>query len=326
MIADHAVGARIVLTGGDGFVGRHLVAALRSRLPRAEIVVGAYGERIGGPDPNLRHVPLDVTDFGQLEAVISDLQPTHLVHLAGIAAPSEAQREPRRAWAVNFQGTLNVAFALRSCAPDCRLVVCSSAEVYGDTFRSGDAVSETAMLDPLTTYGASKAAADIMIGQMARDGLRAVRLRPVNHTGPGQGVSFVVPAFATQIAAIERGEQEPVIKVGNLTTRRDFLDVADVVDAYVRTIEQFDRLPPGCALNLARGEAISIGEILRRLLALSDREIEVMEDPARLRANEIPVMLSDASAARRWLDWSPRTAIDVTLAAVLAFHREERTV
>jgi GDP-4-dehydro-6-deoxy-D-mannose reductase len=325
MIADRVVGSRIFVTGGDGFVGRHLVSALQSLPEQHAIVVGVYGEDVENPDPKVRYVPLDITDSSQVQSIVADQQPTHLFHLAGIAAVSEAQRDPRKNWAVNFQGALNIALAVREVAPDCRLVYCSSAEVYGDSFRTGEAVSEAAVLDPVSAYGASKAAADIMIGQMARDGLRAVRLRPVNHTGPGQKQSFVVPAFAAQIAAIERGEQDPVIKVGNLTSQRDFLDVRDVVDAYVRTIARFDSLPSGCALNIASGRAISIGQILECLLSLSSKKIEVVRDPSRVRRNEIPVMLSDASAARKLLDWVPRTEIITTLSAVLAFHRNNRT-
>jgi GDP-4-dehydro-6-deoxy-D-mannose reductase len=161
-----------------------------------------------------------------------------------------------------------------------------------------------------------------MVGQMAKQGLRAIRLRPFNHTGPGQSEHFVVPAFAAQIAKIERGEQEPVIHVGSLTSRRDFLDVRDVVDAYVRAVLRFDDLPVACALNVASGRAISMGKILDILLAMSSKTVEVRQDTSRLRNNDASVIIGDASRARRLLDWHPRIDITATLGAVLDHYRD----
>jgi GDP-4-dehydro-6-deoxy-D-mannose reductase len=176
-------------------------------------------------------------------------------------------------------------------------------------------------LDPITTYGASKAACDLMVGQMARQGLRAIRFRPFNHTGPGQSVHFAVPSFAAQIASIERGECEPVIQVGNLASRRDFLDVRDVVDAYVRAILVFDRLPSNCTMNLASGRATAIEEILRMLLSLSPSKIDVIQDVQRMRANDASVAIGDASLARELLDWVPRIRLSETLSSVLESFR-----
>ena len=135
----------------------------------------------------------------------------------------------------------------------------------------------------MNPYGAAKAAADIMLGQMALSGLRVLRLRPFNHTGPGQNTQFVIPAFAAQIAKIERGEQEPVIRVGDLRNRRDFLDVQDVVDAYAEALLRFDGLPNGAAINLASGDARAIQEALDILMALSRVKIDVAIDPALLQ-------------------------------------------
>jgi GDP-4-dehydro-6-deoxy-D-mannose reductase len=317
---------RILVTGADGFVGRHLTAALAALPEHHEIIAGIYRSKVSEPTRNTRYIQFDVTDPDQVHSVIGTEQPTHLFHLAGIAAPSEAERHIRKAWAVNFEGTLNVALAVAETAKQCRVIFCSSAEVYGDSFRSGQPLSEEAALDPANVYGVSKAAADLMIGQMAKQRLRAIRLRPFNHTGPGQSELFVVPAFASQIAAIERGEQEPLIRVGTLTDRRDFLDVRDVVNAYVHAILRFDNLPNGCVLNIATGSAISIAEILKIMLSLSSKKIQIAQDPARIRKSSTPIVSGNADAARRLLGWAPRVEIAATLASVLNWCRQVRSV
>ena len=313
---------RILITGADGFVGKYLIEALTALQNPPEIIAGTYGSNTNlSLSANVRSVGLDVTDSAQTLAVIKAAQPTHLVHLAGIAAVAQASQLVRETWEVNANGTLNVALAIQRTAPECRLLFCSSAQVYGGSFRSGEPLPEDALLDPVNIYASSKAAADLLIGQMAKDGLRAVRLRPFNHTGPGQLPEFVIPAFASQIVAIERGRQEPVIKAGNLSIRRDFLDVLDVVDAYVKVILRFDSLSNGAVFNIASGSAISVGDILRSLLSLSPQEIQVIPDPERMRPNDTLVMAGDSQALRRALGWAPRRTIMQTLTSVLEYYR-----
>lgn len=314
--------SRILVTGANGFVGRHLVAALAAPGQNCEIIAGTHDSISVRQPPDVRCVQLDVTDDAQVRSVIADEQPTHLFHLAGIASPMEAERDTRKTWDVNVFGTLNVAMAVAETAKQCRFVLCSSAEVYGESFRSAQPLTEEAAFNPTNVYGASKAAADLMVGQMAKRGVRAIRLRPFNHTGPGQSDRFVAPAFASQIAAIERGEQEPIIKVGSLTSYRDFLDVRDVVDAYVRAIVHFDSLPNGCALNIATGSPVQISEILNILLSLSSKKIEIAEDTSRAPKNGIARVSGNADSMKRLLGWVPRIDIHSTLASVLNFWRQ----
>jgi GDP-4-dehydro-6-deoxy-D-mannose reductase len=312
---------RILVTGGNGFVGRHLVTALAALDGSQEIIVGRNNDASAQQIPNVSSVSLDVTDMQQVRDLIGSVQPTHVMHLAAIAAVSAAESNIELTWDVNFRGTLNVVLAMIELAPTGRLLFCSSADIYGASFRIGRPINETALLDPVSVYGATKAAADLMVGQMTRQGLRAIRLRPFNHTGPGQSEDFVVPSFAAQIARIERGEQKPVIRVGDLTSRRDFVDVHDVVDAYVRAILRFDDIPPGSPINIASGRAISIGEILELLRSLSAVSIKVEQDPARNRAVDTPIRLGDPRTAADLLGWSARTDISSTLASVLNYYR-----
>ena len=265
----------------------------------------------------VRSMALDVTDADAVTSLLRDERPTHILHLAAISAVTDASRDTRGAWSVNFGGTFNIALAVDEFCPETRIVHCSSAEVYGATFNKGVAVDESAMLEPTNAYGAAKAAADIMLGQMARLRLRAIRMRPFNHTGPGQTEKFVVPAFAAQIARIERGEQEPVIYVGEMDSRRDFLDVRDVADAYVKALLQFDSLPQGCAINIASGSARTVRSVLELMLAQSSMRIEVRSDPNRVRPNDTPLIVGNADRAKQLLGWSPQCAWDDTILNVL---------
>ncbi|MDR3506168.1 MAG: GDP-mannose 4,6-dehydratase [Acidocella sp.] len=289
----------VLVTGAGGFVGRHVCAALTA--------TGA----------TIIRSEVDVTRRDELRAVIGDSQPRCCLHLAAIAAIGVARAEPDRAWTVNLHGTLNVAEAIRDLAPNCRMVFVSSADIYGASFRIGTALDEQALPAPLNTYGATKAAADLALGAMAADGLSVLRLRPFNHTGPGQNADFVVPAFARQIARIEAGQAPPVIKVGALTPERDFLDVRDVARAYALAIARAEALPGDLVLNIASGTPRRIGDVLTALLALAKVEVRVEEDPARLRPTDIPRAIGDAARARALLGWEPAIPWQETLADVL---------
>jgi GDP-4-dehydro-6-deoxy-D-mannose reductase len=189
--------------------------------------------------------------------------------------------------------------------------------VYGDSAKSGHILSEGEMLAPTDDYGATKAAADLALGVLVRRGLKCVRFRPFNHTGPGQADAFVVPAFAKQIAMVEAGLAEPIIRVGNLEAERDFLDVRDVADAYALAVVHSDRLVNGEILNVASGQPRRISEILNQLLRRSVVDIAVVQDPDRLRPSDNPRVIGDASRLRALLEWAPRHDFASTLEAVL---------
>ena len=304
--------AHILITGAEGFVGRHLRPALAAAYPGARIT----GSGLAGAE-----VRLDITDGQAVSAAFEGLRPDVCVHLAGIAAVDIAGHDPARALAVNRDGAVRVGEAILRRAPDCRLLFVSSGEVYGGSFRGRDALDETAALDPLNIYAQTKAAAEAALSRLAAQGLRLLRARPFNHTGPGQNEAFVAPAFAGQIARIEAGLSPPVLLVGALTPERDFLDVRDVCAAYAACIACFDDLPNDSAINVASGVGIKIGDLLGGLLARAHGAIEVREDPGRLRPVEIARAVGDAGYARRRLCWTPRFALAETLDSVLEHAR-----
>ncbi|WP_312794199.1 GDP-mannose 4,6-dehydratase [Tianweitania sp.] len=300
---------RLLVTGLQGFVGTVLARRVRERPDAADItLVGLNAD----DEPMV-----DIRDADAVQAVIERIEPTALIHLAAIASPRDAANDPAEAWAVNVMGTFNLAYALGSHAPDARFIFAGSSEAYGATFASHPApLREDAPFQPTSVYGATKAAADLMLGQMAREGLHAIRFRPFNHTGPGQAPAYVVSAFARQIVRIERGWQEPVMKVGNLEAARDFMDVRDVVDAYLIGATGQNAQNTG-AFNLATGAPVAIQTILDMLIALSNSTITVEQDPGLMRPSEIPVVSGDASAAQEEFGWKPVVPLAETLKDVL---------
>ena len=297
---------RILVTGAGGFVGWHLLPALRTAFPGATLLTDSF----------------DVTDPAAVDAAIGAAQPDAVVHLAAIAAIPAARLDPDRAWRVNLLGTLNVARAVLAQAPGCTLLFASSADIYGASFRAGTPLDEGALPAPLNTYGATKAAADLALGAMAAEGLHVLRVRPFNHTGAGQSPEFVVAAFAEQVARVAAGLQPPVLRVGALDPLRDFLDVRDVCSAYVACLARRDALAPGTVLNLASGQPRRVGDVLAALMEAAGVEAEVATDAGRLRPSDIPVAAGDATLAQRVLGWAPAIPWERTLAEVLADWRK----
>ncbi len=307
---------RILLTGANGFVGPYLAEALRHTC-EADIEIIATAKEPGEHALLGSIIALDVTDRMALEAVISDQRPTHVIHLAGIAAPTAANADTALAWQVHLHGTLDLAHAIMQRAPHCWLIHVGSGMVYGQSAKTGRRLDEDTLLVPLDEYSATKAAADLGLGALTKSGLKCIRLRPFNHTGPGQSEEFVVPAFAMQIARIEAQFVPPVIRVGNLDAQRDFLDVRDVAAAYALIVRSLDRLESGNVFNIASGIPRRISEILDALVAKSRVAISVEQDPARQRPGDLPIMVGDAGRARKLLNWKPEHSFDDTLMAVL---------
>jgi GDP-4-dehydro-6-deoxy-D-mannose reductase len=261
---------------------------------------------------------LDVARYEEAKAIIERYLPTHVINLAGNAATARANADVRQTWRVHLEGVLALSQAIMERAPDCTLVNVGTGLVYGATAAKVSPLTEEAILDPLDDYAATKAAADLALGALARRGLKCVRLRPFNHTGAGQSTNFAVPAFAMQIARIEAGLTLPVVRVGNLDAERDFLDVRDVATSYALVTARSDRLSPGTILNIASGIPKRMADVLDTLLEMSPTPIKIERDTRRLRANELQRIVGDASRAHALVGWRPQHDMRDTLHAVLA--------
>lgn len=301
------------MTGDNGFVGAALLRHFEASHPDATIL------QFLDPSTGKR---ADIRDHEAVFRAVANARPSAVIHLAAIAAPAEAKADPRLAWDVNFMGTFNLAQAIQAEAPQAHLIWASSAEVYGLSFNAHSApICEYAAMRPMSPYGATKAATEVMLGQMARTGLNLTVFRPFNHTGPGQTASYVVPAFASQIAEIQLGRRAPVVSVGDLSPRRDFLDVKDVVRAYAAAA--LGPAGTGQTYNLSNGNPVSIKELLDMLCRLAGIEVEIVVDEARMRPSDVPVASGDPSLASADLGWRPAIPLERTLADVLDYWRNQ---
>ena len=314
---------RTLVTGASGFVGRHVLPRL---LAAGDTVLGLGldPENGAGPPPGATWERLDLLDAPRLAARVADFKPERVIHLAGQSAQGAALADPAPSMRVNVMGILHLLEALRRGAPAAKLLVVSSGEVYGNP---GPApVGEDAPLAPVNPYGASKAAAEILVGQAQRAwGARAVIARSFPHAGPGQRPAFALPAFARQIARIEAGLQPPRLSVGNLEARRDFLDVEDVVAAYLLLLDldpAAGRGAGGEVYNVCSGETHSIREGLDGLLAQArlpgGGRIDVETNPALLRPADQPVLCGRSDKLKAATGWSPRHDFPSMLERVLA--------
>ncbi len=296
---------RVLVTGGAGFVGRHLCAGLV-----------AAGYEVAGTPPLGEPGAFDVTDPESVARALRDARPDAVVHLAAVSSVAQSHRDPSGTFRVNALGTMHLLTAMRDTCPQARLLLVGSGEVYGRP-ESPAPVPENAPLAPLSPYAVSKAAAEAAALQFHRSyGLDVVCVRPFNHLGAGQAGHFVVPSFAAQIARIQRGELAPVLRTGDLSPVRDFLHVEDVIDAYVLLLRSGRG---GETYNVASGRGRSIRDVLDELLALAGAKVAVEADPALLRPVEIPVLVGDA-ARLRGLGWSPRHSVTEALGDVLREH------
>jgi GDP-4-dehydro-6-deoxy-D-mannose reductase len=293
---------RAFVTGGHGFVGPWLTGHLTS-----------CGDEVVVPGPEV-----DVTIAESIGSAVSAARPDVIYHLAAQSSVGSSWSDVGQTFAVNTIGTLNVLEAARACAPRPRVLLVSSAEVYGAVAADELPVHEDAPFRPATPYAASKAAAELTgLQAFLGHGLEVIRARPFNHTGPGQGSQFVIPALARQIAEIaEHGEG--MLETGNLEVRRDVCDVRDVVRAYRLLVSAGE---PGQVYNVCRGQSVAISELARRLLELSGLRLEIRVDPGRVRRVDVPDMRGDPGRLRRQTGWQPEVALDRTLADVLAYWR-----
>ncbi|WP_018264354.1 NAD-dependent epimerase/dehydratase family protein [Methylosinus sp. LW4] len=310
---------RILVTGGSGFVGRHLLEALAGAYPEAQRLSLA---RPGEPAPERRWTPIafDLLDPKSVDAAIAQAQPDLVVHLAAQASAAQSFLAAEETWRVNFDGAFNLASALARHAPAAVLLFASTADVYGASLIDGPAHEEM-VPRPLSVYARSKLAAEAMLADVLPKTARLIVARPFSHIGPGQDKRFAVSSFAAQIVEIESGRAEPRLSVGDLSVQRDFLDVRDVIDAYLRLVAVAPGLPDRNVFDIASGETRPLVSLVEKMRALARRDFEIVVDPARLRPADIPIARCDAAKLRAATGWSPRRAIDETLVDLLDYCR-----
>ena len=286
--------SRILVTGASGFAGSHLMPALQTRFPDAEVL------GVGGPSSANG---FDITDLESVHDLIRRIKPDAIVHLAGMAAVAQANAEPERTLAINHGGTINLLKAAIDSVPGCTVLHVSSGEVYGESLMGGRPTPESSEILPISAYSMSKAMAEHAVLEARSQGLHVVIARPFNHAGPGQNTSFVVPAFASQIAEIEAGLRDPVIHVGALDAIRDFSDVRDIVQGYATLLSCAPKLPNGALYNFASGIPRPISHVLSSLTEIAHVSIKTSVDPTRLRPQPVPSMVGDPRLAHAELGW-----------------------
>ncbi|MFW5748740.1 MAG: GDP-mannose 4,6-dehydratase [Chloroflexota bacterium] len=307
---------RVLITGASGFVGGHLARHLLAEDPTLDI----HGTTLPStPAHSVDGVMLHAIDLRRPDAVralIARVRPGHIYHLAAQASVRQSFDDPWETLENNIRAQLNVIKACLDTGITPRILVVSSAEVYFPQSEDDLPLTESAELHPTSPYSVSKIAQDMLGLQYAiSHGLPIMRARPFNHFGPGQSPHFVAPAFGLQIARIEAGAQEPVIHVGDLSARRDFTDVRDIVRAYRLIVEHG---LPGDVYNIASNQTHSIQELLDALLAQSDVRIEVAIDPDRLRPSTIPVLRGSYDHLNAVTGWEPAISFDTSLADIMA--------
>jgi len=298
---------RVLVTGATGFVGRHLLPALRE--------AGHEPIALGGPQDAPPAVALDLQDAEAVRAAVAAAAPDGIVHLAGQAFVPQSVADPLGTLAVNATGTAHLLEAARACDKPVRVLVVSSAEVYGIQRPERMPLDETAQVRPGNAYAASKMAAETYALAWHRSyGLDTLVARPFNHIGPGQDVRFVVASFARQLAEIAAGAP-PLMRVGNLEAQRDFLDVRDVVAAYVLLLANGR---PGEVYNISSGRAVAIREVLRQLITIARVPVEIRDDPERMRASDLPILSGDATKLRVETGWEPQYSLAASLRDIYA--------
>ncbi|MCA9919988.1 MAG: GDP-mannose 4,6-dehydratase [Anaerolineales bacterium] len=307
---------RIFITGATGFAGSFLVDNLVEA--GHEIFSLVHAETSHQPlkeDEKVRPIPGNLLDPDSLETAVATAKPDTVYHLAGQAYPALSWQKPGLTLAVNSVGTANLLQAVVKYGRPRTLIV-TSAEIYGEIRPDMLPITEQSPPAPHHPYGISKWTAGLLVPLFwQRYQLPVVEARPFNHIGPRQALGFVVPDFASQLAGMKLGQRPNQMSVGNLESMRDFTDVRDVVRAYQLLAEQGQ---PGEAYLICSGNPVKIETILERLIALAEIEVEVSQDPARMRPSDTPCLYGSYAKLEAQTGWQPQIGLEQSLTDILA--------
>ncbi|CAM4411754.1 GDP-mannose 4,6-dehydratase [Paenibacillus alkaliterrae] len=313
---------KALITGITGFAGSHLAEYL---LSRGDVeVYGTY--RLRSRMEHIQHllnkvelVECELKDPHSVNRMINEIRPDLIFHLAAQSFVPTSWNSPTDTLTNNIVSQVNIFEAVRKYDFDCKIQIACSSEEYGMVYPEETAIKETNPLRPLSPYAVSKVAQDFLGYQYYQSyGMKIVRTRTFNHTGPRRGEHFVTSNFAKQISKIELGLQQPKLLVGNLQAKRDFTDVRDVVRAYWLSLEKGE---PGEVYNIAAGTAVTIDEMLQTLLSFTDAEIEIEVDPSRLRPSDVEILLGDSSVFSERTGWVPEIPFEQTMEDLLNYWR-----
>ena len=315
---------RVLITGITGFAGSHLADYLLAEHPDVEIF-GTWRwrsrtENIEHLEGRIQLIECDLKDATAVRQTLEEVRPERIFHLAAQSFVPASWQAPAETLNNNIISQTNIFEAMRSLGLDARIQIAGSSEEYGLVLPDEVPIKESNPLRPLSPYAVSKVAQDLLAYQYFRSyGLAAIRTRGFNHTGPRRGEVFVTSNFAKQIASIEAGLREPVIRVGNLSAQRDFTDVRDTVRAYWLALEKGK---PGEVYNLCSGHAVTIAELLDMLLEHTDTQVEIKVDPDRLRPSDVEILLGDSSKFRGDTGWEPKIPLSRTVEDLLDYWRQ----
>lgn|SRR3989338_4195332 len=304
---------KVFISGVNGFVGEHLSSFFLSK------GFQVYGNgRSDFKKNEIKYYKLDILDSKRLKSAISKIKPEIIVHLAAFSSVKGCNENPGICEEINVTGTKNILDSAAVLKEKPKILVVSSGEVYGNQkppFR------ETLKLLPISPYGQiKKKQEEVCMDYFKKHSLRIIIARSFQHAGPGQQPIYAISDFAKQIAEIEKKIREPVIKVGNIDVKRDFTDIRDVVKAYLLAIE---KCTDGETYNICSGKPHSIGEILQKMVSYTDAKIKIIQDPAKIRTNNIPILQGDCTKFMECTGWRPEIPIEDTLKDTLNFWRNK---
>lgn len=314
---------KILITGITGFAGYHLAKYLTDTTEHT--IIGTYHSdsslsQVADLREKVHFYSLDLTDKFSVFDLIEKIRPDEIYHLAAQTSTPDSFVDPEKTLLTNIFPEVYIFEAVKKVGLfDTRILIVSTSEVYGLILPNDLPIDEETPLRPLNPYAVSKVAQDLLgLQYFYVDQLQIIRARPFNHIGPRQKPKFVLPMFAKQIVEIEKGQKEPVLMVGNLKVKRDFTDVRDIVRAYVLLMEKG---VAGDVYNIGSGKSVEIQELLNILLSLTDRVIEVKEDPQLFRKIEVRDVVCNNSKLIQITGWKPQISLERTLSDTLDYFR-----
>lgn len=308
---------KALIIGAAGFVGHYLINHLREQYGWSVTATKMKAEELVEDGITVRD--LDILEKGEIETLLREEKPDYIFHLAAQSSVALSWKNPQLTVDINIKGTCNLLEAVRNLDHKPRLLLIGSGEEYGYILPEESPVAETNQVRPGNIYAATKACQNMFgnIYAKAYD-MDVMMVRAFNHIGPNQLPTFVVADFCSQVAAIEKGEKEPVLYVGNLSAKRDFTDVRDVVQAYGLIMQHGKR---GLTYNVGRGASVAIQEILEKILGFAKVPIKVEVDEKKLRPVDIPDITADIHLLQKDTGWQPEIPLEQTLEETLEYWR-----